>query len=81
MVLNQAHAGGGFLHQRPAGDHFADIEPGTIFAAEPPKRRVGNARHRGEDNGDVKLQRADRQRLLGECRRRHDYAPTRAAAR
>ena len=46
--------------QRPRGDHLADVEPGAELAAQPPERRVGDARHRREHDGRRHLVLADR---------------------
>ena len=32
--------------QSPAGDHLTDVQPGTVLAAQPSKRHVGDPGHR-----------------------------------
>ena len=81
VVLDQSHAGGCSLHQSPTGNHLADVETSAILATESAKSGVGNSGHGSQHNGDVKLQGADSERLLGESWPRHDYAPTSAADR
>ncbi len=51
------------LDQRDRGDHFADVDAGPEFAAEPAETGVGDPRHRCEDDRWPYLVPAERQRL------------------
>jgi hypothetical protein len=59
--LNHPHRLGITLDQRAGGDHLADEQAAAEVAAEPPERRVGDARHRGEHNRRPHGVRPDRQ--------------------
>ena len=65
VMRDQAHRGRVALHQGARGDHLADVEPGAVFAAEPPEGRVGDARHRREDDGGVERDGSDAEGPLG----------------
>jgi hypothetical protein len=45
------------LDDAAAGDHLADVEPGTLLGAQPAVRRVGDARHRREHHRGGDMQR------------------------
>ena len=65
VVRDEAHGRGVALHQCTGGDHLADVQPGAVLAAEPPERRVRDARHRREDDGGVERDGADAEGPLG----------------
>jgi hypothetical protein len=56
------HRGLVALDQPARGDHLADVQAGPLLGAEPSVRRVGDARHRREDDGSVDAQRPEGQR-------------------
>src|SRR3712207_7870486 len=45
-----------------AGDHLADVEPGSLLRTEPAVRRVGDPGHRREDDGGRHVQRPEGER-------------------
>ena len=60
LVEDQHRQRGGVALDDAAGrDHLADVEAGALLAAEPAVRRVGDPRHRREDDGRLNAQVAE----------------------
>src|SRR3954452_20315746 len=62
--LSRHHAAGLgiLLDQCARRDHLRHVEAVAVLRAQPPEGRVGHARHRGEDDGRLDLDRTDLQR-------------------
>ena len=70
VVLDEPHGLRRAFDERTGGDHLADVEAGTVFAAQATKRRVCDARHRRKYHGHVKHEGANAQsRVIQGCGR------------
>ena len=61
VVRDEAHRRRVPLDERAGRDHLAHVQPGAVLAAQPPERRVGDARHGSQHDGRVELDGPDAQ--------------------